>query len=118
MRILKKKAWNDEYVKFISVGRQKSYLIDDPGSATSWTDTEKNIKKSVSDEINFYVDYGQQYFEEKSDLVKLNKLLNANPGEELYLAYNPFQTIYLAIIVAKLNDHRNYRNYMVFTEIL
>lgn len=102
---IKKKAWNDEYVKFISVGRQKSYLIDDPDSATSWTDTEKNIKKSVSDEVNFYVSHGRQYFEEKSDLVKLNQLLNANPGEELYLAYNPFQTIYLAIIVAKLNDH-------------
>lgn len=59
----------------------------------------------MSDEVNFYVSHGRQYFEEKSDLVKLNQLLNANPGEELYLAYNPFQTIYLAIIVAKLNDH-------------
>ncbi|WP_421921237.1 hypothetical protein [Marinifilum sp.] len=116
---IKKKAWGKEYIKNISVGRQKSYLIENPEEAISWTDNESNIRYSVKKEIEFYINYGKQYFEERSNISKLNQILNINPGNELYVAYNPYQTIYLAIIVAKLDNHPKLLElYNIYREII
>ena len=90
------------YDKFVTIGRVKSYLIDNPSEGQVLTDTEGNVRKAAKGEIDFYHSFAKAYFEKASDYNYLHQKLNAHPGEELYLAHNPIHTSFLAIIVAKL----------------
>jgi hypothetical protein len=48
--------------------------------------------KAVKGEIDFYYSYAKDYYKKHLDYHYLNRKLNAEPGKELYLAYNPIHT--------------------------
>lgn len=104
---IKKMAWGKIYNKFMSLGRVKSYLIDDPTKGQVLTDTKNNVIKAVKVEITFFHSFAKKYFIEALDYSLLDKKLNLKPGDELYLSHNPIQTSFLAIIVAKLVGNEN-----------
>ena len=99
---VKKQAWGKLYDKFESLGKEKSYLTKDPSEGHCWTDTEENVRLAAKKEIDFYHSYVKEYFYKHLDLKYLDKILNTNPGEELYISHNAIFSCFLAIIVAKL----------------
>ncbi len=101
---IKKGAWGKEYRKFVSVGIQKSYLASDYSLGISLTDTHKNVKKAITNEIDFWKTKVKVYFSMYSNISFLDEILNNDIGKNLYVAYNPVHTSFLAIIVAYLNQ--------------
>ena len=99
---IKKKAWGKLYQKYVTIGRGKSYLIENSDDGISSTQTQDEVRAAASKEIAFYFSFAKDYYNRATDYKYLNETLNNNPGEELYLAHNPIHTSFLAIIVAKL----------------
>lgn len=102
---LKRNAWGKRYDKFVTLGRVKSYLIEKPSDGVVLTDTEENVRKAAKGEIEFYHSFAKLYYSKALDYNYLDRKLNSNPGEELYIAHNPIHTSFLAIIVAKLTGN-------------
>jgi hypothetical protein len=112
---IKRKAWGKSYDKFVTVGRVKSYLIDNPAEGQSLTDTEDNVRKAARSELDFYNSIGKEYFNRALDYQYLNRTLNRTPGSELYLAHNPIHTSFLAIIVSRLAGESDGRQAELFS---
>lgn len=104
---IKKKAWGKLYKKFVSVGQVKTYIIKDGTGHLIVTDTEEKVINAIQEEKMFYENYVVKYIQNMTDIYYLDNLLNKEPGKELFIAFNPIHTSFLAIIVAKLVSNPN-----------
>jgi len=111
---IKKKAWGALYKKYITIGTHKSLLKEYLGEGIVKTDTDEKLNSAAQGEIHFYYSYAKEYFKKHLDYNYLDQLLNNRPGEELFLAYNPIHTTFLAIIVAKLNGNIQFEELLSF----
>lgn len=104
---IKKKAWGKLYRKLATVGQVKTYIISDGKAHLIVTDTQDKVIKALEEEKLFYKNYVNPYIERMTDLNFLDQLLNLEIGKELFVAFNPIHTSFLAIIVAKLVSNPN-----------
>lgn len=105
---VKKAAWGKSYKRFPSVGNVR-YIVSgrDLNSCELVTATAESALSSAIAEIDFYKKYVKPYFQSNSDIVYLDKVLNAIPGSNLDICFNAVQSSFLALIVGFLCKRKN-----------
>ncbi|MEL6673098.1 MAG: hypothetical protein AAFR61_12930 [Bacteroidota bacterium] len=103
----KKNAWGDKYYKYSTVGQARGYFYEKPELAVLPTDTLQNVKRAVDLEMNFFQKKAKPFFDTFSEIIFLDKSLNDNPSNPSWINFNPIQSSFTAMVVAKLMSREN-----------